>query len=135
MNPNYTKAQRRRLRELGGIAYERDLSGELAKLESAFARWRGGEIDAFELSEVIHRFHQGPSRELFSKYDHSNLEWAVAHAIHRGVITEEEAGAEATELLGRHLAFLRAQDNSGVARPGIAADDRLSRPGRSRARR
>jgi hypothetical protein len=135
MNPIYTKAQRRRLRELGGIAYERDLSDELTKLESVFARWRGGEIDAFEVSETIHRFHQGPSRELFSKYDHSNLEWAVAHAIHRGVISEEEAGADAIELLDRHLAFLRAQDAPGAAQPGIAADDRRPRSARSPARR
>jgi len=110
MNRDFTKAQRRRLRELGGIAYERDLSGELTKLESEFRRWRGGEIDAFELSETIHRFHQGPSRELFSKYDRSNLDFAVAQAIHRGVLSEEEAGADMIELLGSHLAFLREQD-------------------------
>jgi hypothetical protein len=47
MNPNFTKAQRRRLRELGGIAYERDLSNELAKVESAFKAWRAGELDPF----------------------------------------------------------------------------------------
>jgi len=53
MNGELTKAQRRRLRELGGIAYERDLSGELAKLESEFKRWRGGQISPFELSDTI----------------------------------------------------------------------------------
>lgn len=110
MNPEFTKAQRRRLRELGGIAYERDLSEELAKLESEFRRWRGGEIDAFALSEAIHRFHQGPSRELFSKYDHSNLDLAVAHAIHRGVLTKQEAGADVIQVLERHLAFMASND-------------------------
>lgn len=79
MDPNLTKTQRRRLRELGGIAYERDLSEHLGKLESEFRRWRSGEIDAFEVGEAIRRFHQGPARELFSKYDHSNLDFAVAH--------------------------------------------------------
>jgi hypothetical protein len=109
MDPNLTKAQRRQLRELGGIAYERDLSEHLTALESEFKRWRAGEVDAFELSEAIHRFHQGPARELFSKYESSHLDFAVADAIHRGVLSEDEAGAEALEVLARHLAFLREQ--------------------------
>jgi hypothetical protein len=108
-NREFTKAQRRRLRELGAIAYERDLCAELTKLESEFGRWRAGEIDAHELSDHIHRFHQGPARELFSFYEQSNLDFAVAHAIHRGVITEEEAGPDAIEMLRAHLAFLRDQ--------------------------
>lgn len=102
-----TESQRRRLRELSGIAHERDLSTELAKLEADFRRWRAGELDAHELSNLIHRFHQGPARQLFSKYDHSNLDFAVAHAIHRRVISETEAGADLLEILRPHLAFLR----------------------------
>jgi hypothetical protein len=109
-NREFTKAQRRRLRELGTIAYERDRANELSKLESDFGRWRAGEIDAHVLSDHIHRFHQGPARKLFSVYDHSNLDFAVAHAIHRGVITEEEAGADAIEMLRVHLAFLRDKE-------------------------
>jgi hypothetical protein len=109
-NREFTKAQRRRLRELGAIAYERDLSAELSKLETEFGRWRAGEIDAHELSDRIHRFHQGPARKLFSVYDHSNLDFAVAHAIHRGLITEEETGADAKEMLRVHLTFLRQHE-------------------------
>ena len=110
-NREFTKAQRRRLRELGAIAHERDLSAELSKLETEFGRWRAGEIDAHELSDHIHRFHQGPARKLFLEYDHSNLDFAVAHAIHRGLITEEEAGADVIEMLRVHLAFLRDQED------------------------
>jgi hypothetical protein len=111
-NRDFTKAQRRRLRELGAIAYERDLSIELSKLEGEFARWRAGEIDAHDLSDHIHRFHRGPARKLFSLYDHSNRDFAVAYAIHRGLITAEEAGADALEMLRAHLAFLRDQARS-----------------------
>jgi hypothetical protein len=107
MNPNLTKAQRRQLRELGGIAYERDLSEELTRLESEFRRWRTGEIDAFGLEAAIHAFHQGPARELFSTYGHSNLDLAVARAIHRGSLSAEEAGPETMDLLGKHLALMR----------------------------
>lgn len=110
MNRDLTKTQRRRLRELGGIAYGRELSDELAKLESEFTRWRDGKIDPFEVSEAIHRFHEGASRQLFSRYDSSNLKFAVADALHRRVLSKQEAGAEMLELLGRQLAFLREHD-------------------------
>ncbi len=112
MNPNLTKGQRRKLRDLGGIAYERDLSEHLATLESEFRRWRAGEIDAFALAEAIHQFHQGPARELFSKYGTSHLDFAVAHAIHRGVLRQEEVGGEMLEILSKHLGFLGEQDET-----------------------
>lgn len=114
-NREFTKAQRRRLRELGTMAYERELSVELSKLETEFGRWRAGEIDAYELSDHIHRFHQGPARQLFSKFDHSNLDFAVAHAIHHGLITEEEAGADVIEMLRIHLNFLCDQEEDDSA--------------------
>jgi len=117
-NREFTKAQRRRLRELGGMAYERELSAELSKLEAEFGRWRAGEIDAHDLSDRIHRFHQGPAQKLFSKYEHSNLNFAVADAIHRGLITEEEAGADVIEILRIHLRFLRdREDDDSVQIP------------------
>lgn len=72
------KAERARLRELASIAYERELARELAELEDGFRRWRAGEINAFGLSEAIHLFHQGPSRDLFSKYSPSNLEILIS---------------------------------------------------------
>jgi len=43
MRRDLTKAQRRRIRELAGIAYDRELSRELTDLEQEFARWRSGE--------------------------------------------------------------------------------------------
>lgn len=109
MDPNLTKAQRRQLRELGRMAYERDLSSHLATLESEFLRWRAGEIDAFALAEAVHQFHQGPARELFSKYGTSHLEFGVASAIRRGVIKQEEVSAELREVLRKYLAVLSEQ--------------------------
>ena len=41
--------------------------------------------------------------------------FAVAHAIHRGLITEEEAGADAIEMLRVQLAFLRDQEDDDSA--------------------
>ena len=114
-NREFTKAQRRRLRELGGMAYERELSAELSNLETEFRRWHAGEINAHELSDRIHRFHQGPAQKLFSKYEHSNLDFAVADAIHRGLITKEEAGADGMEMLRVQLDFLRNREDDDSA--------------------
>jgi hypothetical protein len=112
MRPDLKKAQKRRLTELGSIAYERDLSAELGKLESEFESWRAGRLDAFDLAEAIPRFHQGPARELFSKYQSEVIEFAVAHAIARGILSVEEAGPEMMALLGGHVTRMAVQASS-----------------------
>lgn len=104
-----SKAVKRKLRDLVGVAYGRELAGELAKLEKQFVRWRAGEIDPFELNDLVHRFHDGASRELYKQYTNSDLEWAAASAIMRGVVSEEEAGPEVAAAISRHLSFLREQ--------------------------
>ncbi len=53
MRPDLTKSQRRRIRELAGTAYDRDLSRELGNLEHDFALWRRGEIDAHDYSAIV----------------------------------------------------------------------------------
>ncbi len=68
MEDQLTKAQRRHVRELAGIAHKRHLSLELEKLGADVDRWRAGEIDPFELSDLIHRFHNGTARELYGLY-------------------------------------------------------------------
>jgi hypothetical protein len=85
--------------ELADLAYQRDLDIELAKLEAEFQRWRAGALSPYELSDLIHAFHQGPSRELFAKYDRKLREFAVADALHRGVLTEIEVGPDQIAVL------------------------------------
>ncbi len=104
---NATKEQRRRLRELAAIAHERELTREFALLESEFLRWRSGDIDAHELSDRIHRFHQGPARELYLLYSGGNQDMAVAGAIIKCILSEEEAGPEIIELLRPAIDFGR----------------------------
>jgi hypothetical protein len=95
---------RQRLRDLASLAYERELSSALSVLEGEFGRWRGGEINAFDVSEAVHHFHQGPARELFSRYGPSDLELVVAGAIRRGIISRDEAGRDIVERLASYLA-------------------------------
>jgi len=55
----YTKAQKKKLRQLAGIANERELDQEMEKLYQHFESWKKKEIDCFELQrnmENIHRF-------------------------------------------------------------------------------
>lgn len=104
------KAARKRARELVGLAYERELSTALTKLEKTFARWHAGEATAFDVNDAIHDFHDGESRELWKYYANapsSALEFTVAGAIHRGLVSEEEAGPAVLAGLERHLKFLR----------------------------
>jgi hypothetical protein len=99
MRRDLTKSQRRRIRELAGIAYDRELSRELTTLEGEFARWRSGAISAHDLDERIHQFHQGPNRRLFTMYTGGAIEFAVAAAIANGIVSEAEAGSEMLEIL------------------------------------
>jgi hypothetical protein len=111
MRADLTKSQRRRIRGLAGIAYERELSRELTGLEDQFKRWRGGEISAHDVDEKIHQFHQGVHRQLFSAYTGGAIELAVAAAIAKGVTSEAEAGAEIVEILRGGIEFARAWSN------------------------
>ena len=102
MSSQADKEQRRRLRDLAALAYERELSRELTDLEAEFGRWRFGETNAFDLSERSMPF-QGPARELFSRYGRSSEELVVAQAIHGGVISRDEVGAVMLKHLAGHL--------------------------------
>ena len=108
-----TKGQRKRLRELAAVAHERDLGVELTALEGDFRRWRDRAITAFDLSDRIHAFHQGPSRKLFTIYDTGGIDIAVAGAIARGVISEVEAGPDMVNLLATRIAFFRHEGGEG----------------------
>ena len=90
---------RRAIRELAGRAYDAELSQELATLEGEFTRWRRGEITAFDLSEAIHRFHDGPARELYLTYSQPHASAAVAAAIHAGILDRKQIAPDVLKAL------------------------------------
>jgi hypothetical protein len=59
------RARRRAARELIGAYHEEQLRGLLEHVREGFARLDRGEIDAFELDELIHRYKRS-ARELWS---------------------------------------------------------------------
>jgi hypothetical protein len=124
MKSEWTKSQRRLLQELAGRAHDRELARELGALEGDFARWRRGEIDGNQLSEQIHRFHNGPARRLYLNYTGNHLEAMVGAALSRGVLTEEEATPEIFEALKGYIEFARIRwDKDDDESDGVLSDN------------
>ena len=88
------KRIKRLVREWAGVAHDRDLRNALRELRMQFDRWDRGEIDSFELNELVHRFHQDTSREIWKRYATTHLEPAVASAVAAGVLRKEELPSE-----------------------------------------
>ena len=86
-----SKRTKRLVREWAEIAHDRDLSKSLRELRAEFDRWERGEINPFELNDLVHLFHQGTSREIWKRYQTRHLEPAIASAVVAGVLRKEEA--------------------------------------------
>lgn len=100
------KASRRKLRELADQAYEEELRRALAPLAEAFERWKVRVASSFEISDLIHRFHEGPSRELWDTYNNLKPDALVARALVLGVIARESLPPEiVASLAGQIGAF------------------------------
>lgn len=68
MTSKLTRREMALLRRLGEEAWQAELSAELERLMEAFGRWSDKGMSAFDLSDRIHEFHKGASRELYSRY-------------------------------------------------------------------
>ncbi len=118
MPDRWTKKQRRELRELQGLAWERELSAELEKLQGDFHSWRKGDISPFELNDRVHRFHNGRSRELFNTYAGSLDMFWLESIVARGVIEESEVSEDLLAVYRPHIDSCRerlrsSEDNAG----------------------
>lgn len=99
------KQTKRLVREWAGIAHDRDLRKALGDLRGQFDRWDRGEINASELNELVHRFHQETSREIWKRYATTQLEPAVASAVAAGVLRRDELPEELVQHLAGLIAF------------------------------
>ena len=86
----FTKSERKELRKLAGLAYERELAKALELLEAYFKQWRKDNITGFELNERIHTFHNGIARDLWNYYTNGPSEMIVKRAIEEGSILKTE---------------------------------------------
>jgi hypothetical protein len=90
----FSKAVRKRMRELVNMAYERELRSELEKLADQFELWKETKIDTFDLAEYVHKYHNGAARELYSRYNDLAPEMILPYALKEGHISDEECPAE-----------------------------------------
>ncbi len=85
-----TKKQRKHIREMAGVAYEREMSAALDKLLASFQKWKRGEMSPFDLDEEIHQYHNGKARDLYKQYATGDPDMAVLFALRKGVLKIEE---------------------------------------------
>src|SRR2546428_11707345 len=81
------KRIKRLLREYAAVAHEEELRRALLPIAEAFKRWEREELDSGELSEIIHKFHQGPARDLWVRYNTAHLEMAGAFPQTTGLLS------------------------------------------------
>ena len=102
-----SKKQKRELRELQGVAWDRELGKALKSLRAEFDAWEKGEISALELSDRIHKFHNGRSREIFNTYSGSADALTIELAVVRGVIDDSELSEDLRAELSENIAYFR----------------------------
>jgi hypothetical protein len=105
-----TKSLKRLVREYASRAHEEELRRALLELADAFDGWRAGKISNGELSDRIHRFHDGTAREIFKSYSHRLVEQPLARAIAEGVLDRSQVPGELLEYLAGAIEFYEAED-------------------------
>src|SRR5690349_2784299 len=105
---SFSKSEGKQLRALASLAYERELSAALAQLEGQFVDWRAGKLSPFELSDAIHKFHDGTGRQLYVFYT-GKPALCVAHALATGVLSEQEVSKDLASKLQSMVEFYRTE--------------------------
>lgn len=85
-----TRRESKHLRQLAGIAHDRELGRELTRLENVFAEWRAGRLGTHDVSAAIHEFHDGVARDLWVLYNRVDPSSTVPRAVVRGLLAEDE---------------------------------------------
>ena len=91
------------LREWANEAWESELHDALEGLFEDFCRWADNGYSSRELSERIHEFHDGTSRELYKRYAGLPAIVAVARAIAIGAIDETALSPSLQEKLADEI--------------------------------
>lgn len=89
MAAELNRSEKSLLRQLASEAWEAELTDALDELFERFCIWADNGISAMDLSEEIHQFHNGVSRELYKIYATLPPHLAVTRAIAMGILSAE----------------------------------------------
>lgn len=104
-SPELSPAQRGKVRQLATLAYEREMSRELDKLEHEFHKWRAGQLSVPDLIDTLDAFHEGPYKKLSVLYHESAPLTAVARALALGFLENHEVGADLIKSTAKQIEF------------------------------
>ncbi len=105
----YSKKVKKLVREYARKAHEEELRRALVPLSEAFDSWKDSGISSDELSELIHEFNRGPSRELFKRYSGPMLALMVASAVARGILDKDNIPPELLDQLADQIDFCKKE--------------------------
>jgi predicted cupin superfamily sugar epimerase len=89
------KTVKKAMRSLVALAHEAELRRALEEVYGNFQEWKSGRIDSFELADRIHKFHDGPNREVYLRYTGKlDYRWLVGHALEAGQIQKTAVPTE-----------------------------------------
>jgi hypothetical protein len=64
MQGDFTKSEKKRIRQLADLAWDRALRIELQKIAAAIEEMENGQLTPFDVTDRIHQFHSGAARDL-----------------------------------------------------------------------
>jgi hypothetical protein len=85
---------KRKLKDLVGKSYENELSSYLKELSFKFDEWKAGNVSSGELSNLIHDYDRGPSKDMFVYYNTVDSSIAVGRAIVHNFLSEDDIPEE-----------------------------------------
>jgi hypothetical protein len=105
-----SKHIRKLVRDFAALSHDRELGEALRELRAEFDRWERGELPPSDLSDEIHKFHQGPAREIWLRYSTNQLEPALGFAVATGVLRTDELPEELLQHLAGWIDFYKSEE-------------------------
>ncbi len=90
MQGDFTKSERKKIRQLASLAWERELRVALLDIAAAVAEMKNGSMSPFDVDNRIHKFHDGTSRDLYKQYSDSSPWIGVCRAYFEGILTNDD---------------------------------------------
>ena len=127
MSGDLTKADKKRVRQPAGIAWERELRSEILGIAVAINEMETSSLSPFDVNDRIHRFHHGASRDMYKQYSQS-LPWAgVCRAYIDRVLTDDDlvdASDEIRDGIGGFAASIARLEAEAAAESEEDGEDR-----------